>query len=67
MLAVIMTCFMPAARAASRIRVAPETAPCKKFFFRFRRSENMDLDLAMDTTHVEDALRMNWGEGMQHA
>jgi hypothetical protein len=27
MLAVIMSCFTPAARAASRIRVVPETAP----------------------------------------
>jgi hypothetical protein len=30
MLAVIMSCFTPAARAASRIRVVPETAAYKE-------------------------------------
>jgi hypothetical protein len=33
MLAVITICFTPAARAASRIRVVPETAPWKECLF----------------------------------
>jgi hypothetical protein len=39
-LAVMTSCFTPAARAASRMRVVPETADWKRVFFRLER-DNM--------------------------
>lgn len=54
MLAVIISCFTPAARAASRIRVVPEMADYKEFFWRL---ENMNSNLGTGTTYVEDDLR----------
>ena len=40
MLAVIMSCFTPAARATSNIRVVPETVPWKRLEIR----DNMDIN-----------------------
>jgi hypothetical protein len=58
MLAVITTFFTPAARAASRTRVVPETAPWKRGFLEVR--QHISLNLGTDTTHVEDGLRVGW-------
>ena len=54
-LAVMMSCFTPAARAASRIRVVPETAPYKELEVEENMRTGSELD--MTTTHVKDALR----------
>ena len=55
MLAVMMSCFTPAARAASRTRVVPETAPYKELEVKEKMRTGSELD--MTTTHIKDALR----------
>ena len=53
MLAVMMIRFTPAARAASRTRVVPETADCKSGFFR-RWDTRLRSGIG---TNLEDDLR----------
>jgi len=54
MLAVMMSCFTPAARAASRTRVVPETAPYKELEVEEKMKTGSELDMA--TTHVKHDL-----------
>ncbi len=54
-LAVMMSCFTPAARAASRIRVVPEMVAYKELEVKEKMRTGSELD--MTTTHIKDALR----------